>query len=213
MQERITTIAMNWISAANTLTLPMDVWHIVKHNGYRIYCYSHGRDLLALFNLTELADRYPAVAAKVKQEYYIFLSDDLNIEQERWCLAHELGHIALGHLEGESPPCGKEEAEQQADRFALALLAPCPILEQCGVTSIADIRRCTGLSLRNSRLVFDAMEEYRLSLRETARMEDIARRAARARRLPGIRLPVIRFSRRRRPPSFGEGADGQPGNR
>ena len=161
MQDMIVRKSLDIINAVGTLTLPMDVWRIANHYHYRVLNYSHAQELLSELELAEKAMLYPALSAKVFTKYYIFLSDDLNVEEERKAIAHELGHILLGHLEEHGVVVEKEESEQQADLFELLLLAPSPILEQYGINSPADIRQCTGLSMNDSRQIMHYLNQYR----------------------------------------------------
>lgn len=177
MQDLVIRKSLDLISAANTLTLPVDTRRIATHFRYSIRYYGHCREMLKNFNMTHLAAQYPALSTKRHGKYYIFLSDDLNVEQERREIAHELGHITLGHLEPDVPIPKEDEAEEQADLFVIALLAAPPLLEQCGVSCPEDIHRITGLSLTDSRQAFSLLEHYRLRQYDAAIAHDIARRA------------------------------------
>ena len=177
MQEKSLKRALDMLSAANTLTLPMDVHRLVDHFECRTQVYSRSVHLLENFNLNELAAEYPALSTKRWGKYYIFLSDDLNAEQERFAIAHELGHIAMGHLEPDAEELSKEESENQADLFALLLLAPPPVLEAYDIDTPENIRQLTGLSLNHSRMAYGFLLEYRRQQHEAARQQDITRRA------------------------------------
>ena len=177
MQELIIRKTLDMISAANTLTLPMDVRRLSSHFGYRVQYYSRSSHLLETFNLSKMATEYTALSTKRWGKYYIFLSDDLNAEAERYAIAHELGHIAMGHLEPDAEELNVEESEGQANLFALILLASPPILEQYGIDTPENIRVCTGLSLTDSRKAYLILQQYRATQQEASRREDIARRA------------------------------------
>lgn len=59
-----------------------------------------------------------------ENKYVIFLSDDLmheNVQQIRWTIAHEIGHVVLGHKNRFLEKFGREkthEQERDADAFA-----------------------------------------------------------------------------------------------
>lgn len=59
-----------------------------------------------------------------KDEYLIFLSDELLQEDEKqivWTIAHEIGHVVLGHRNSIGKPQSKGEIkkqEKEADDFA-----------------------------------------------------------------------------------------------
>lgn len=44
--------------------------------------------------------------------------------RENWCLAHELGHLALGHIDRGLPQDERNQHEAEANRFAADLLLP-----------------------------------------------------------------------------------------
>ena len=185
------------ISAANTLTLPMDTRAIADHFDFRVLYYSHAKELIEELQLTENATKYPAFCAKGFSRYYIFLSDDLTGDQERQATAHELGHVLLGHLE-EGSTVGKEETEEQANEFELLLMAPPPLLQPyCDIHDMPPraIAALTGLSMADSRRAYQLLEDYRRDQQEAARREDIANRARLAMQPPApVDIPAL-FSR------------------
>lgn len=82
----------------------------------------------------------------------IFREDKLNA-RIRWSLAHELGHIALGHLTKYeftrlgAPTVGQASAlEREADAFACELLAPPGLLRAMGVKWAEDVALVCDLS-------------------------------------------------------------------
>ncbi|MBR6242316.1 MAG: ImmA/IrrE family metallo-endopeptidase [Ruminococcus sp.] len=75
-------------------------------------------------------------------------ADDTNVQ--RFTIAHELGHIFLGHLdEGNAihtrlsgtRDAPKSKAEYQAERFAMGILAPACVLWGADIRRAADIER------------------------------------------------------------------------
>ena len=79
----------------------------------------------------------------------------LSKERIRWTTAHEIGHIVCGHFEDLFAAAAKEvqsseitnkEMEEEADCFAVSLLAPLPALCKIGVKDVRDIRIGFGLS-------------------------------------------------------------------
>ena len=64
---------------------------------------------------------------------YIFVSQDCTPERQRFTVAHELGHILLGHvgkagLVNREPDPGDNPMEREANVFASRLLAPACVL-------------------------------------------------------------------------------------
>ncbi|MCI8620159.1 MAG: ImmA/IrrE family metallo-endopeptidase [Oscillospiraceae bacterium] len=62
-------------------------------------------------------------ATKLGQEYYIFLAPANNTMGTEFTVAHELGHILLGHLDNPPIAGGGIDAEMEANVFASVLLA------------------------------------------------------------------------------------------
>lgn len=122
-------------------TLPVDVLKIAFSAGIRVIRNSMVNDLL------------PGERGKVYYdgETWIIIYDDLQpTVVSRFTVAHELGHIFLGHELQRLKYADVEEfkrkpkSEQQADQFALRLLCPACVL--CGLDlhttdEIADICR------------------------------------------------------------------------
>lgn len=95
--------------------------------------------------------------------------------RRRWTLAHELGHILLGHA-GESAERLSEECERQADIFAAELLAPLSVLHFCGVSSAEEIARLCGMSEQAARFRFEELSRLRRqhsSMRRAAQRGDL----------------------------------------
>ncbi len=81
----------------------------------------------------------------------IFVSKNCSSERRRFTIAHELGHILLGHvgkyeLVNREPSGTDNPIEQEANVFASRLLAPACVLWGCGVKTAEDIQRLCGIS-------------------------------------------------------------------
>ena len=183
MKDTIIKISLDMISSADTLAVPMDVRRIAEHYGYPIQFYSRARRQIETLHIEEMTERYPGVCVRAGTQYYIFISDELNADQERFTIAHELGHIALGHIlphpaQRERTAEEKEEQERQADLFALLLLAPAPLLDALEAKGPADIHYYTGLSMADSRRAYLNLEEHRHAQQEAAIRAAITHRAS-----------------------------------
>ncbi len=79
-------------------------------------------------------------------KWYIIYDDTLDSPQSRVIIAHELGHILLGHeykysdLRFEKSE-KKLKCEREADMFAVRLLAPACVLHELGATTADEIAR------------------------------------------------------------------------
>ena len=92
------------------------------------------------------------VSFLIGKQWAIVYDDSKSVEISRFTIAHELGHIFLGHstLKGyHSRMFGKErpEIESEADMFAARLLAPACVLHELGITSAEEIARVCKISI------------------------------------------------------------------
>ncbi len=154
--------------------LPVDPWkvatslpnvHICKWTDLRDNC----NDDDPLFIDKEGAD------AKTQhlrgQADYLVVYDDRveNYQRVRWTIAHEIGHIVLGHLvsfeatalcRGSLTEKDYKVLEREADTFAVNLLAPMTIINRLpSIQTKADIMKLCNLSGEASD---NCMEELRL---------------------------------------------------
>ncbi|MBQ7046255.1 MAG: ImmA/IrrE family metallo-endopeptidase [Oscillospiraceae bacterium] len=82
---------------------------------------------------------------------YIFVSRLVSAERQRFTVAHELGHILLGHvgkykLVNREPAPNDDPIEQEANIFASRLLAPACVLWGCGVNNADEIASLCNIS-------------------------------------------------------------------
>lgn len=96
-------------------------------------CWSHGIPVIHLRVFPLTAKRMCAMSVRIGDRFAILLGKDSNYPAPiSFYLAHELGHIALGHLQNGSAvvdladpleaTCEDDEEERAADRYALELL-------------------------------------------------------------------------------------------
>ncbi len=84
------------------------------------------------------------------KEWVIVYDDALKANEARMVIAHELGHILLGHeykySEQRFAYDGKKlKSEREADMFALRILAPACILHEIGAVTAGEI--CTACDI------------------------------------------------------------------
>lgn len=82
---------------------------------------------------------------------YIGVNRSRSSDRLRFTIAHEIGHIILGHvgrydLVNREPSPTDNPVEQAANIFASRLLAPACVLWGCGVRCADDIRQMCGIS-------------------------------------------------------------------
>lgn len=170
--QEILRKALDLLVINESSSLPTDIKGIVKREGYQVITRGKGQGLIDVFGLTEYARTKPAFSAKHGESYYIFLSDALNSNAKDKAIAHEIGHILLHNI-GRNGVFGwsdeskwAEIYENEADDFALCLLAPPPMLIQHKVKGVDDIMRLTGLSHADSQIarqnLLDYQDQYRV---------------------------------------------------
>ncbi len=119
-------------------SLPIDVLKIARLAGIRVIRNSDVDDLL------------PGESGKSYydgKQWTVIYNDKESKERSRYTVAHELGHILLGHeikhikyLHAREISA-KPKSEIQADRFAIRLLCPACVLWGLNVSSAEDIAR------------------------------------------------------------------------
>lgn len=99
-------------------SFPVDLHTIVKSMGIKVR-----KDDGTFLNGSDGATFFSSDAT-----CYIVIAPTLTAQEARYTVAHELGHIILGHtlFNGSVKPPKREE--YQADRFAMGILAPACVL-------------------------------------------------------------------------------------
>ena len=95
----------------------------------------------------------------------IYYNDKKPIHRARFTLAHEIGHILLGHLaNGETLHRNTEYdvldvREQQANVFARDLLMPAIVLHNLNIKSSEDIARICNVSMLSAEIRYERLLE------------------------------------------------------
>lgn len=132
--------------------LPVHVSDIAKKADIRIVKNSNTH----LLNSDELA-----VSILDNGRWYIVFDDTLSAERARYTIAHELGHIFLGHpLDRYARTISKEKPadETAADMFAARLLAPACVLWGLNVQSADEIRQLCEISKQAAEIRMERMK-------------------------------------------------------
>lgn len=115
--------------------LPVDLNAIRERLGVRIASYKDAKALIRKRNLSVLTAQTDGLTFYAGAEPVILYSEACTPERIRFTIAHELGHIVLGHVapgsvttknRGLSP--GDSQQETAANQFAARLLAPACVL-------------------------------------------------------------------------------------
>lgn len=132
-------------------SLPVDVLSLLEKMKIKAMSYEEGQSFISYFNLEEYK-KNDGFTAVINKKCVIFYDGNiLSQGRLRFTLAHELGHIVLGHVKaatvwnrGEDNPITPEEA--QANIFASRLLAPACVLHALGIHTAEEIAQLCGLS-------------------------------------------------------------------
>ena len=118
---------------------------------------------LAYGNQEQGSDGYSAV---ISGAMYIVIKRDKPASRIRFTIAHEIGHILLGHLGtchlvNREPSGTDTPVEHEANVFASRLLAPACVLWGCGAQSAEEIAELCGISQQSARIRAERMAVLR----------------------------------------------------
>lgn len=124
--------AYTLLNSMGFISLPVDPFAIIKYFGWKAYTVEEAEECGVKCPIILNGDM-PAVKIRVNHpcEYIIIYYNEPYLPRLRWTLAHEIGHIILGHQNEFPCRLTKAEyliAEKEADKFAAELLAPTKIL-------------------------------------------------------------------------------------
>ena len=139
--------------------LPVEIKELCELMKINLFSYHSGAEIIRDYKL----DRYTAnegFSTCINDNYIIFYDESVEPHtRKRFTVAHEIGHIILGHLEYESVACrggvtlwnnGNIEEpspiETAANIFAARLLAPACVLHALDIHTAGDIAGLCGLS-------------------------------------------------------------------
>ena len=138
--------------------LPVNPCAIPPKNGWMIFSYStfaaRIQESVAYLQTNYDKDGF-VLWSEPAQTFVICYNDSAPQNEIRWTVTHEIGHISLHHV---SPGCpvlarhgaGNRLYELEAERFALRVLCPAPVLRECGVDTPEEIANMCGIPGRQS---------------------------------------------------------------
>ena len=145
--------------------LPVDLNAVLRHLDVRVYAYSRGRELLEAAGLTEAAKQVSGFTFFAGAQPVILYNDTELPQRIRFTVAHELGHLVLGHVrpgehtrQNREPQPGDSPMEQAANRFAADLLAPACVQWGLDLHRAEDIARVCKISIQAARYRAERME-------------------------------------------------------
>ena len=128
-------------------SLPVKVSEIARKSGIKII-----KNSVA----DVLKEGQSGITVLQKNKFYIVYRDTEPLERCRFTVAHELGHIFLGHVLVDTPKfrtfAVRNDTESAANVFARDLLAPACVLHELGATSAEDIARICAISIESAQI-------------------------------------------------------------
>lgn len=138
----------------NVCTLPVSMSKIFRAEGIPIGRYCDNAAQIRQGGLGWLMDNDGFTIRNSAGQIYVYYNEQCTPQRIRFTLAHELGHIVLGHLESKQyslrnrePLDERDPAERDANVFASRLLAPACVLWRLGIHTPEDIARLCQISI------------------------------------------------------------------
>ncbi len=149
-------------------SLPVDVVQIVRNNGIKLLKDSQAH---------ELRSGEAGISVFDGKQWFIVYDDLLPLGRKRFTVAHELGHIFLGHpliagFHARATGGKLPQTENEANVFASRFLAPACVLWGLNVHTAADISRICEISLEAAGIRAKRMAElYKRNMFLTSQLE------------------------------------------
>lgn len=138
--------------------MPVRISDGIKQMGITLAPYSKSARFLTGLGLSGLLQKVDGLSVHTQEHYYIFYRGDMVPGRIRFTVAHELGHIILGHLDHQGyttrnrePQEGDAPMERMANVFASRLLAPACVLHDLNALTPERISELCDISLTASR--------------------------------------------------------------
>lgn len=141
--------------------LPINLAEVINHYGIYLIKYSDS-DYISRHN-SPTEDGYSRL---IDGKPVIYYNDKRSEHRVRFTVAHEIGHVLLGHLsEGETLHRNTEQdtpnpKEQQANIFARDLLMPAVVINQLA-NSAKDISQLCNVSEQSAQIRWLRLQELR----------------------------------------------------
>lgn len=145
--------------------LPVRISPGIRAMGIGLVSYSKSEGLLTGLGLTNLMQETDGLSIRRNGGFYILYRGDMVPGRIRFTVAHELGHIILGHLDREThttrnrePQDNDAPIERAANVFASRLLAPACVLHELNAITPERISELCDISLTAARFRAERME-------------------------------------------------------
>lgn len=169
-KKRIKLKVLSVLEQYGNIKLPVPIKNIVRFLGYRLvpystFCADHSLTYTETVNYFESDDACAEYEANTNC-YVLYFNDMDELKctsnRVRWSIAHELGHIVLGHHKEKKTRLFRnslsskeyKHLEKEADWFASYILAPYIILHYQQIKEPKDIARLCRISVSASKYRF-----------------------------------------------------------
>ena len=146
--------------------LPVKPSIVCRKYGWVLSDYQSGAGCIGALGLAGLMERTDGFCTVTAHHTYIFFDSSLPSGRQRFTVAHEIGHLLLGHVgpgmatvENREPTGSEREEERQANQFAARLLAPACVLHEIGALTPEAIQRACGISRQAAQVRAERMKE------------------------------------------------------
>lgn len=146
--------------------LPVKPSSICRKYGWILADYQSGAGCISALGLAGLMRQTDGFCTVTRNHTYIFFDSSLPSGRQRFTVAHEIGHLLLGHVgpgmatvENREPTGSEREEERQANQFAARLLAPACVLHEIGALTPEAIQRACGISRQAAQFRAERMME------------------------------------------------------
>ncbi|MDY4181022.1 MAG: ImmA/IrrE family metallo-endopeptidase [Pseudoflavonifractor sp.] len=146
--------------------LPVRISDPIREMGIALAPYSRSGTFLTELGLGRLMQETDGLSVQKGGKYYICYRGDMTPGRIRFTVAHELGHIVLGHLGEKTPHTTRNREpreddapmEQAANVFASRLLAPACVLHDLNAHTPERISELCDISLAAARFRAERMD-------------------------------------------------------
>lgn len=165
--------------------LPVDLNTICRRLKIRVMAYGRSETLIQRVNLGEAVRSTDGLTFYMHKTPVILFDETTIPQRVRFTVAHEVGHIVLGHTKpgdithvNREPQSGDAPEETAANQFAARLLAPACVLWGLDVHTPEDIMELCHISRQAAQFRAGRMKElYRRDRFLTSKLErDIYRK-------------------------------------
>lgn len=113
-------------------------------------------------NINILEDNQSGISFLQNGKFYIIYNDNDSVQRNRFTIAHELGHIFLGHLLIDTKKYRTFDynnfTESAANIFARDILSPACVLHELGIIKPDEIAKLCNISYSSAKIRSERMQ-------------------------------------------------------